>query len=139
MAAGFGEQVVFPVRAKSPLPAKTTERLQPSSGTSRMTCSSRSVFSRYRENRGAAAVICCHGGPDLKAQLDLGEGGTPCSNAAELRAWGRGSLGSLPYGRALGEAVATALVVRDGAPSTGPAPTYAQVQALVDGPGVTCR
>ncbi|MGW4240817.1 hypothetical protein ACWEJP_29110 [Streptomyces sp. NPDC004749] len=43
------------------------------------------------------------------------------------------------YRRALGEAVATALAVRDGAPSTGPAPTYAQVQALVDGPGVTCR
>ncbi|WGD40063.1 hypothetical protein [Streptomyces cathayae] len=56
----------------------------------------------------------------------------------ELRAWGRGSLGSLLYRRALGEAVATALAVRDGA-STGPAPTYAQVQALVDGPGVTCR
>ncbi|WP_344284751.1 hypothetical protein [Streptomyces hebeiensis] len=43
------------------------------------------------------------------------------------------------YRRALGEAVATAPAVRDGAPSTGPAPTYAQVQALVDGPGVTCR
>ncbi|MFD6327630.1 hypothetical protein ACFWOL_33530 [Streptomyces sp. NPDC058442] len=55
-----------------------------------------------------------------------------------MRAWGRGSLGSLLYRRALGEAVATALAVRDGA-STGPAPTYAQVQALVDGPGVTCR
>ncbi|MFD3442954.1 hypothetical protein ACFWU3_36355 [Streptomyces sp. NPDC058685] len=41
--------------------------------------------------------------------------------------------------RALGEAVATALAVRDGAPSTGPAPTYAQVLALVDEPGVTCR
>ncbi|GAA3991646.1 hypothetical protein GCM10022384_44300 [Streptomyces marokkonensis] len=41
--------------------------------------------------------------------------------------------------RALGEALATVLAVRDGAPSTGPAPTYAQVQALVDGPGVTCR
>jgi hypothetical protein len=52
---------------------------------------------------------------------------------------GRGSLGSLLYRRALGEAVATALAVRDGAPSTGPAPTYAQVQALVDRPGVTCR
>ncbi|MGW1192577.1 hypothetical protein [Streptomyces sp. NPDC002559] len=38
-----------------------------------------------------------------------------------------------------GEAVATALAVRDGAPSTGPAPTYVQVQALVEGPGVTCR
>lgn len=58
---------------------------------------------------------------------------------AELKAWGRGSLGSLLYRRALGEAVATALAVRDGAPSTGPAPTYAQVQALLDGPGVTCR
>ncbi|MFI5943500.1 hypothetical protein ACIBCB_25025 [Streptomyces uncialis] len=58
---------------------------------------------------------------------------------AELRAWGRGSLGSLLYRRALGEAVATASAVRDGAPSTGPAPTYAQVQALVDGPGVTGR
>jgi hypothetical protein len=60
---------------------------------------------------------------------------------AELRAWGRswGSRGSLLYRRALGEAVATALAVRDGAPSAGPAPTYAQVQALVDGPGVTCR
>ncbi|MFI8952857.1 hypothetical protein ACIGO6_41235 [Streptomyces sp. NPDC053750] len=57
----------------------------------------------------------------------------------ELRAWGRGSLGSLLYRRALGEAVATALAVRDGAPSTSPAPTYAQVQALVDGPGVTCQ
>lgn len=48
-----------------------------------MTGSSRSVFSWYRANRGAAAVICCHGGPDLKALLDLGEGGTPCSNAAK--------------------------------------------------------
>jgi hypothetical protein len=57
----------------------------------------------------------------------------------ELRAWGRGSLGALLYRRALGEAVATALAVRDGAPLTTPAPTYAQVQALVDGPGVTCR
>ncbi|MFJ7417229.1 hypothetical protein ACIQXD_01255 [Streptomyces uncialis] len=56
-----------------------------------------------------------------------------------MRAWGRGSPGSLLYRRALGEAVATSLVVRDGAPSTGPAPTYAQVQVLVDGPGVTCR
>jgi hypothetical protein len=57
----------------------------------------------------------------------------------ELRAWGRGSLGALLYRRALREAGATALAVRDGAPSTGPAPTYAQVQALLDGPGVTCR
>ncbi|MFD8823595.1 hypothetical protein ACFV1C_14685 [Streptomyces sp. NPDC059605] len=57
----------------------------------------------------------------------------------ESRAWGRGSLGSLLYRRAPGEAVATALAVRDGASSTGPAPTYVQVQALVEGPGVTCR
>ncbi|WP_405653787.1 hypothetical protein [Streptomyces sp. NBC_00019] len=79
--------------------------------------------------------------PDLKALLDLGERGTPCSNAAKRSGelGGRGSLGSLLYRRALGEAVATALTVRDGAPSTGPAPPYAQVQALVDGPGVTCR
>ncbi|MDX2547750.1 hypothetical protein ACOT81_04480 [Streptomyces sp. WI04-05B] len=49
-----------------------------------------------------------------------------CSEA-ELRAWRRGSVGQLLYRRALGEAAATALAVRDGAPSTGPAPTYAQV------------
>lgn len=44
-----------------------------------------------------------------------------------------GSLGWLLYQWALGEAVATAPAVRAGAPSSGPAPTYAQVQALVDG------
>lgn len=36
-------------------------------------------------------------------------------------------------------AVATAPTVRDSAPSTGPAPTYTQVQALVDAPGITWR
>ncbi|MFI1829710.1 hypothetical protein ACH41E_25195 [Streptomyces sp. NPDC020412] len=56
-----------------------------------------------------------------------------------MRVWGRGSRGSLLYRLALGDAGTTALAARDGAPSTGPAPIYAQVQALVDGPGVTCR
>ncbi|WP_461009884.1 hypothetical protein [Streptomyces capparidis] len=66
-------------------------------------------------------------------------GPLPERSEAESRAWGRGSLGSLLYRRAPGAAVATALAVRDGAPSTGPAPAYAQVQALVDRPGVMCR